>query len=284
MTTSERPASRTASWVAAYRARASARPEPLCRDPWAAALAGPDGEALAAGMEATTPHMELWIAVRTALLDAEVERWTGPAQGLRQVVLLGAGFDTRAARLARPGVRWFEVDHPGSQRAKRERLAALPGYPLEAATFVTCDFEHEDFVDRLVACGFDAGAPALVLWEGVVPYLTEPAVRATLRRVTTALHPRTALVFDHLMKRFVESAELPGKDVATRDFVKDLGEQLRFGTNDPVPMLFEEGFRHVRSVSFDEACLTLTGTYLRAREFRFSRVVLASRTPDRTAI
>jgi len=87
-----------------------------------------------------------------------------------------------------------------------------------------------------------------------------------------------------VMKRFVQDDKLPDKDIATRDFVKDLGEQLRFGTNDPLPMLYEEGFRHVRSVSFDEACLTLTGTYERAREFRFSRVVLASRTPDRRAI
>lgn len=282
--TTERPASRTALWVAAYRARAAARPEPICRDPWAAALAGPEGVALAVAMDPTTPHMELWIAVRTAVLDAEVDRWTAAPHALGQVVLLGAGFDTRAARLARPGVRWFEVDHPGSQRAKRERLATLAGYPLEAATFVTCDFEHEDFLDRLTACGFDRAAPALVLWEGVVPYLTEPAVRATLRRVATGMHARTVLVFDHLMKRFVEGAELPAHDVATKDFVKDLGEELRFGTNDPLPMLFEEGFRHVRGVSFDEACLTLTGTYERARAFRFSRLVLASRTADRRAI
>ena len=282
--TNERPASRTALWVAAYRARASARPDPLCRDPWAAALAGAEGAELLAGMDATMAHMELWIAVRTALLDAEVDRWTAPPNSFGQVVLLGAGLDTRAARLPRPGVRWFEVDHPASQRAKRDRLASLTDYPLDAATFVTCDFEHEDFLDRLVACGFDASAPALVLWEGVVPYLTEPAVRATLRRVATGLHPRSAILFDHVMKRFVKDDKLPDKDIATRDFVKDLGEQLRFGTNDPLPMLYEEGFRHVRSVSFDEACLTLTGTYERVREFRFSRVVLASRTPDRRAI
>lgn len=282
--TNERPASRTALWVAAYRARASARPEPLLRDPWAAALAGPDGQALATGMDPNTPHMELWIAVRTAVLDAEVERWTAAPHSFGQVVLLGAGFDTRAARLARAGVRWFEVDHPGSQRAKRDRLAALDGYPVDAATYVTCDFEREDFLDRLVACGFDAAAPALVIWEGVVPYLTETAIRATARRVARDMHPRTALVFDHLMKKFVEGSELPAHDVATKEFVKDLGEQLRFGSNDVLPMLFEEGFRHVRSVSFDEACLTLTGTYERPRAFRFSRMVLASRTPERRAI
>lgn len=62
------------------------------------------------------------------------------------------------------------------------------------------------------------------------------------------------------------------------DFVDRLGERIVFGTNDPLPMLYEEGFRHVRSVSFDEACLSLTGTYDRAREFRFQRIVLASRT------
>jgi hypothetical protein len=54
-------------------------------------------------------------------------------------------------------------------------------------------------------------------------------------------------------------------------------EPIRFGTNDPLPMLFEAGFRHVRSQSFDEICLSLTGTYLRERAFRFQHVCFASR-------
>ena len=226
-------------------------------------------------MDARFPPMELWVAVRTALLDAHLAFWTAPPWSIDQVVILGAGFDTRAARLAGPGRRFFEVDHPASQAEKRRRISLLPGYPADAATHVACNFETEDFLERLLATGFRADRPAVILWEGVVPYLTEPAIRATLRRVAHGCHERSVLLFDHLLK--IKQKEGAPAD-PSQAFVGKLGEEVLFRTNDPVPMLHEEGFGHVRSVSFDEACLTLTGTYERAREFRFQRVVLASRT------
>jgi methyltransferase (TIGR00027 family) len=246
-------------------------------DPWAAALAGEEGARLASELDAVFAHMELWTAVRTAYIDAKVARYTSPPSSFRQVVLLGAGLDTRAARLAKAGVRFFEVDHPDTQADKRRRLAALPGYPIDAASFIECDFEADDLMERLAAGGVDASAPALILWEGVVPYLREAAVRATLRTIAGRLHPRSVVVFDHLLKKQADATA--AKNAPAQGFVGDLGEPILFGTNDPLPMLFEEGFRHVRSVSFDDACLTLTGTYLRERQFRFQRMVTASVTP-----
>jgi methyltransferase (TIGR00027 family) len=274
-----RPRSSTAVMVAGYRARATRRERPVCDDPWAAALAGDEGEALSRRFDAGFPHMELWIAVRTAYLDAQVHRMTEPPFDFRQVVLLGAGLDTRAARLATSGVRFFEVDQPATQADKLARLRALPGYPIDAASYVPCDFEHDDFLDRLSAVGFRTGEPAVILWEGVVTYLTEAAIRATLHRIASACHPRTTLLFDYLMRRMVEDRDVRPKDREVRTQVSEYSEHLRFGTNDPLPMLYEEGFRHVRTVSFDELCLTLTGTYAREREFRFQHVALASVAP-----
>lgn len=274
---SERQASRTAILVAAYRARANAREKPLVSDPWAAALAGEEGEALAKKVDGFLRERELWVAVRTAFIDEEVVRWT-TYKAPTQVVILGAGLDTRAARLAEPGVRFFEVDQPASQREKLDRLARIDGYPRDAATYVACDFEKDDFLDRLVASGFSTDAPAFFVWEGVTPYLHEPAIRATLRRIVHGCHPRTTLLFDHFTKAFVERQSRSEADAKTHDLVDGLGEKFVFGTNDPLPMLYEEGFRHVRSVSFDEATLSLTGTYDRERAFRFQRIVIASRT------
>jgi len=271
-------ASRTAVMVAAFRGRASARPEPLIRDPWAAALAGGEGPGLADAFEKHFPAFELWIAVRTAYLDAHVARWTAPPLRFEQVVVLGAGLDTRAARLARTGVRFFEVDHPATRSVKLARLAELPGYPVPAATYVACDFETDDFVDRLVDAGFRRDAPALILWEGVVPYLTEPAIRATLRRITTACEKRSVVVFDYVMRRIAEGKDIREDDAKNVELLGTLGEPVRFGTNDPLPLLFDEGFRHVRCVSFDEICLSFTGTYDRARMFRFQHVATASCT------
>jgi methyltransferase (TIGR00027 family) len=264
-------ASATAAMMAAYRARASAQPRPLMNDPWAAALAGVEGQGFATDLERAYPHLELWTAVRTWYLDAHVHTFTAAPHAFRKVVLLGAGLDSRAARLRNEGVKFFEIDHPATQGDKRARIAKLPGYPVDAATFVPCDFEKAELGAALSVVG--AEAPAVVLWEGVAPYLPEPAIRATLTAIATSLHPRSVVVFDHLLKN---QADPKRHDENAQGVVKDMGEPVRWGTNDPVPLLFETGYRHVRSVSFDEACLTLTGTYQRERQFRFQRMVTCS--------
>ena len=266
-------ASKTALMVAAYRGRASAREGAFIDDRWALRLAGAEGVRLAAEQDPRYPHFELWVAVRTAYLDGHIAHWTAPPHDFPQVVLLGAGLDMRAFRLARAGLHFFEVDHPATQADKLARLRAIGEKPR--ATHVPCDFEHQRFTDALSGSGFDAGRPALFLWEGVTPYLREDAIRTTFRNINERCHPKSVLVFDHLLKKVTQ----PRKNLHdTQAFVDALGERVLWGTNDPVPILYQEGFRHVRSLSFDEACLTLTRTYERAREFRFQRLVWASVT------
>lgn len=263
--------------VAAYRGRATARASRVCDDPWAERLAGEEGPALTARFDAAFAHAELWIALRTAEIDEQVRRFTRGHARASQVVILGAGLDTRAARLAEPGVRFFEVDHAHTQAAKRERLAGLDGYPIDAATYVPCNFEEEDFLARLCASGFAPNEPALVVWEGVVYYLSEEAVRATLRRIASGCAPETVLVLDYLGKKLVGGQVKDPRDLAASHVVTDLGEPLRFGFDDPVPLFAAEGFRHVRTASFDQICLARTGTYERARQFRFQHVAAVSR-------
>jgi methyltransferase (TIGR00027 family) len=85
--------------VAAYRGRASAGPDAICHDPWALRLAGPEGEALSRRWDEHSPFMELWMGLRTRYIDDCVQRALD--RGIRQVVVLGAGLDTRASRLGR---------------------------------------------------------------------------------------------------------------------------------------------------------------------------------------
>jgi methyltransferase (TIGR00027 family) len=268
-------ASKTALMVSAYRARASRWPRPLFTDPWAEQLAGSDGHELARRLDLRFPPMELWLALRVSYLD----RLVGLAidrLSVRQVVVLGAGYDTRAARLPRAGVRYFEVDHPATQASKRERLARLDGYPLDAATYVTCNFESEDPVEHLAAGGFDLHEPAIVLWEGVVPYLTEPAVRASASRIATALDRRSLLAFDFLGKNYATGTLRRSADLETRASFGELGEPIRYGTDDILPLLYDCGFRWVRVLDFNELALEMLGDYQREREFRFQRIALTS--------
>ncbi len=262
--------------VAAFRGRATAKTPQVCNDPWGTRLAGADGAALATRYEKHYPHMELWTALRAAYFDHCIETLAGKARS--QVVLLGAGLDTRAARLfvAKPRpVRFFEVDHPSSQKLKLAKLGELD-YPKDSATYVACDFEKNDFVTELARAGFDAGEPALFIWEGVTTYLTEQAVRATLHRIATACEPHSIVGFDHLRRKIVAGDVSDPRDIESRAFVAELGEPLRFGVDDALPLLFEEGYRKVRSRTFDELCLDSTGTYDRSRMFALQRVVLAS--------
>ena len=265
--------------VCAYRARASRWPKPLFSDRWAESLAGTDGHDIAKRYDLRFPPMEVWLALRVAYFDRLVAGAVDRL-GARQVVILGAGYDTRAARLPRAGVRYFEVDHPATQAAKRERLGRLDGYPVDSATYVTCDFEAQDPIDQLVAAGFRSDESALVLWEGVVAYLTEAAVRATATRLADGVDPRSLLAFDLIGKTFAVGDRVTPAEHDARAYVGELGEPIRYGTDDILPLLHDAGFRWVRVLDFNELALELLGDYERERMFRFQHIALAAvRTP-----
>ena len=265
--------------VAAHRGRASAEPDAICNDPWALRLAGPEGEALSSRWDAHSPSMVLWMGLRTRYLDDCVTRALD--RGVRQVVVLGAGLDTRAARLARDGVRFFEVDQPASQADKCERLSSFSDYPMDAATFVPCDFERDDFVKLLEAAGLDRGAPTCFVWEGVIYYLLEAAARSTLERLASEFDPRSLLLFDYLNTKMAKSSpRLRDEDRGMKGIIEELGEPIQFGIDDPTPLMAECGYRFLRTVSFDELALEYTGTYARERFFRFQAIALASASED----
>ncbi len=88
-------------------------------------------------------------------------------EGVRQVVVLGAGFDTRAWRCARPGVVYYEVDLPGTQEDKRIHA------PVGGPVYVPADVTDPSLGDSLVAAGFRPGAPTAFTAEGLTMYLTE---------------------------------------------------------------------------------------------------------------
>jgi O-methyltransferase involved in polyketide biosynthesis len=111
-------------------------------------------------------------------------------------------------------------------------------------------------------------------------YLTEPAIRATATRIATGLDPRSLLAFDFLGKRFADGRQISAKDMQTRSYVGELGEPVTFGADDILPLLYDCGFRWVRSLDFNELALEMLGDYQRDRQFRFQHLALAAvRTP-----
>ena len=225
--------------------------------------------------------MELWLALRVAYLD----RLVGLAVdrlSIRQVVILGAGYDTRAARLPRAGVTFFEVDHPATQarEARAAREARQLSRRRRALRDVQLRARRSDRAARPRTASI-GDEPALVIWEGVVPYLTEGAVRATATRLATGLDPRSLVAFDFVGKKFARGQGLNAQGPRRpRDYVGELGEPIRYGSDDILPLLYDCGFRWVRSLDFNELALEMLGDYQRDRMFRFQHLALAAvRTP-----
>jgi methyltransferase (TIGR00027 family) len=190
--------SRTALGAAALRAAHQVLEHGrIFADPLALRILGPDAESLVreAGDDPARRRLRLFIAVRTRF--AEDALAASVAQGVRQLVVLGAGLDTYAYRTALGDrLRVFEVDHPATQAWKRERLTessiALPS----ALTFAPVDFERETLADGLANAGFDPSTQTFFTWLGVVPYLSEDAVFSTLRFVA-GIPGGAHVVFDY---------------------------------------------------------------------------------------
>ncbi len=131
-----------------------------------------------------------WIETRTQFFDAVVV--DALRDGIRQIVILGAGYDGRALRYRTPGVTFLEVDHPATQGDKRARLDAVHA-STEGITFVPADFTEPGLADALAAAGHDAGAPTQYVCEGVLRYLPEAWFRELLRVAAVRAAPGSRL-------------------------------------------------------------------------------------------
>jgi methyltransferase (TIGR00027 family) len=123
--------------------------------------------------------------------------------GITQLVVLGAGLDTRAYRLAPSGAQAYEIDLAANITHKRHRLEALYGDVPDHVRLISVDFETDDLAVALAQHGFQAGRPAMFVWEAVTQYLTEDGVRATLAFLTQA-SPGSRLMFTYLLKDFLD--------------------------------------------------------------------------------
>jgi methyltransferase (TIGR00027 family) len=132
---------------------------------------------------------------RTRLIDELIDDLGAE---IAQVVILGAGFDSRAHRLrSLAGRTVFEVDHPATQHAKRATVDRI-GPADSTVVYVPVDFERDPLDARLEAAGFGRRVPALFLWEGVTNYLTAEAVDQTLATVRALCVAGGVLVFTYV--------------------------------------------------------------------------------------
>ena len=248
----------TAQGTTAMRAIESAKPTDMriCYDPLARQFVVPwfyQIIRLLAGYGERRTHGALtFIVCRCRYLDDYLQQCL--QAGVAQVVILGAGLDSRAYRgaLVQGAVKTFEVDHPATQACKLSRLKAVLGAIPAHVTYVPIDFNVET-LDTLLACGFDPSLKTLFLWEGVTQYLQAEAVDATLAWVRTHAAPGSTIIFDYLC-----AAELPNVPTPRNRVYAVLtrltGERRDFGIQHSriVDFLAERGFTHVTDVSAEQ--------------------------------
>jgi len=248
--------SNTAETIAIHRAAEMMRPENqrVCNDPLAihfirpqvlGRLKNPIRRAIARWiLNHLYPGVNGAVVARVRfmddLLNARIK------DGLEQLVIIGAGYDSRAYRIDIPetGFLVFEVDQKATQQRKIRKLKSfltdIPGY----VTFVSMDIEKENLEDKLLAAGYDADQKTLFIMEGVVMYLTEAVVGELFTFIAGRSGKGSSVVFDHLPESMVDGTEQTREGRSMHRFVLKKGEPFRFGM-DPEQMdqfLSEKGF------------------------------------------
>lgn len=168
-------------------------------------------------------------SARQTFFDNVVDRYLSD---IKQFVILGAGFDTRAYRLPKEArVQSFEVDAPKTQLVKRELLKKI-GIDSMGVTFVSANFEQENWLSKLIDSGFDLGKPALFILEGVILYLDREAVEDTFRKIASTAKG-SVVAFEYFTTEPLESNSLYWR--YGRAAVKAAGEPMKFGIDSTPP-------------------------------------------------
>ncbi|HEX2998527.1 MAG TPA: SAM-dependent methyltransferase [Anaerolineales bacterium] len=248
----------TATGIAIMRGVESERPadERICYDPYARRFVPAWLYTLmrffirSGYAEWRGPGVNGFLAARDRYIDDVLQNSLG--EGLQQLVILGAGYDSRAYRFDLAGMKVFEVDHPATQEDKLAKLKAIFGKIPEHVTYVPVDFNTQTLENRLLESGYEPKRKTLFIWQGVSMYLTSEAVDSTLAFVVNHSGKGSAVVFDYIHQAVLD-AQKHGEIKNMRRYRFMTGEGLTFGIPEGAVETFlkERGFRSMKDVDVD---------------------------------
>jgi methyltransferase (TIGR00027 family) len=237
------PISRTAEYVALLRALETSerRREPLFRDPfahrfltgsraaWWSLLHVPGLRPMIERYSDTRgPGLRTSTIAQTRFIDDFVRKEV--TRGIRQLVLLGAGFDARAHRiqeLVETGSEVFEVDRPDIQDVKKRRIAGAPGLQKNVR-YIQADLLSEHLPMKLADKGWEADHRSIFVWEGVTNYLDAPSVAAVLDTVGRT-KDGSVLLFTYVHRGILDGSKQFFGAEHLLERVRALGEPWKFG-------------------------------------------------------
>lgn len=242
----------TAAGIAIARAVESEKPidERICYDPYARQFV-PDwmfrfmGFFIKSGYaELRGPGVNGFLVARERFMDEVLQRFLD--EGLQQLVILGAGYDSRGYRFDMAGrLKIFEVDHPVTQAAKVKRARRIFKNLPEHITYVPIDFNTQILSERLLSSGYNPHLFSLFIWQGVTMYLTLAGVETTLDFIVKNSSTGSAVVFDYLYVSVLEGIQKQNEISNMRRYRFLTGEGLTFG----IPQGGADAFLHARGFS-----------------------------------
>jgi methyltransferase (TIGR00027 family) len=260
------PGSKTAMGVLLNRFTESRKPENerICYDPYAVHFVSRDildladrkpdeARAMHAQYERFLPGLSNSIVARVRFFDDFVKK--SIEEGILQLVILGAGYDSRAYRIERlKKMNVFEVDHPATQAVKMKKIKEIFGGLPDYVVYVPVDLGAEDLGQKLQEMGYDRSLKTLVLMEGLLYYLPPKAVDEILFFIVKNSGRGSSVLFDYYPQSVVDgnSPLEAGRNVWNH--VSQLGEPFQFGIKEGTieSFLVKRGFSQVRNVTSED--------------------------------
>lgn len=176
-----------------------------------------------------SPGSYEYIIARTKYFDKVLNDEV--AKGVEQIVILGAGYDSRAIRFQKDlkDIVIFELDFPATQRKKivllKKKISSIP----KNINFVPIDFQENDIFEKLKLNNFDFNKKTLFLLEGVSYYLPEKSMKNILKLISSNCMMGSSIVYDYSIKSFVDGDTSTYGAVEVANWLKKINEKFIFG-------------------------------------------------------
>ncbi len=257
---------KTAEGIAIHRFVESQKSEGerICYDPYAVHFLSPEllefrvhnpdkVKAMQEQYERFFPGLGNSIRAKVRYFDDFVKRSID--EGIEQLVILGAGYDSRAYRIeGLKKITTFEVDHPATQIVKTEKVKKIFGSLPDHVVYVPADLGRDDFGKGLLERGYDSSKKTLFIMEGVIFYIPPKMVDQILSFIVKNSGKGSAVLFDYFPESMVDgSSELEvGRNIHNQ--LVQLGEPLQFGIKEGMVETFlaERGFSEIQNVTSED--------------------------------
>jgi len=256
--------SRMAEGIAIHRFMESTKPEGerICHDPYAIHFISPEtmetykdpskAKAAHERYERLFPGLGNSIRARVRYFDDFIK--TAIEGGLEQLIILGAGYDTRAYRIEgiKGKVMVFEVDRPETLKAKMEKIKEIFGSLPDHVVYVPVDFRVERLGQRLTDCGYNKSLKTLFVMEGLIMYLPVEAVDDILAYVIENSGKGSKILFDYFPDSVIKGTCEAGRNM--REYAEMAGEPLQFSISEGTmeSFLAKRGFSQIQNVASED--------------------------------